>query len=244
MQYFQPRMSGTPVSSAQPGPLKCPGGCFPTYCVFWVSSIHRGTQMETFWCMLIDVCPSIWSNNPQEPQKHLQGKIKGTIKVLSGLFQVHTQAKLTCSFSSCHNDTINKAKKFLFSPNPLLYAVSRNWYSPRCKLAMRPGSLHVCLLALHHNSMGPWGPDMSLLDESLKYQKRSCKSKKTKRFGKLKLTYTKSILRKNQEQLSLSCCSWEHFRFCFHLAKIEIKSTHMYNMLSYAFPSNWMKSKW
>ena len=56
-------------------------------------------------------------------QKLLQGKVKGTIKVLSGLLQVHTQAKLTYSFSSFHNDTINKAKKFLFSSNPLYYVV-------------------------------------------------------------------------------------------------------------------------
>lgn len=66
---------------------------------------------------------ALWSNNPREPRKLLQGKVKGTIKVLSGLFQVHTQAKLTYSFSSFHNDTINKAKKFLFSSNPLYYVV-------------------------------------------------------------------------------------------------------------------------
>lgn len=132
---------------------------------------------------------ALWSNNPQEPQKLLQGKVKGTIKVLSGLLPVHTQAKLIYSFSSFHNDTINKAKTFLFSSNPLyyvsLFAASRNWYSLHCRLAMRAVS---CLTP---EPVGPWGPGTSLPGESPKYKKGTHKSKERNGFGKGTLEYTK-----------------------------------------------------
>lgn len=35
----------------------CP--CFQASWVFLVSAIHSGTQLEAFWCVVIDVCPNI-----------------------------------------------------------------------------------------------------------------------------------------------------------------------------------------
>lgn len=189
---------------------------------------------------------ALWSNNPQEPQKLLQGKVKGTIKVLSGLLQVHTQAKLTYSFSSFHNDPINKAEKCLFSSNPL-YSVVLNTMSRNCslhyKLSVKLGRLQSCLMASHH-SLGPWGPGMSLWGKSLMYGRRTHEPKERKGFGKLRLKCPKCILRKRkQKQLTLSYCSMERSSICFHLAKIRIKSTHMYNTVSDASPSNYSKNK-
>lgn len=147
---------------------------------------------------------ALWSSNPQEPQKLFRGKVEGTIKVWSGLLPVHTQAKPTYSFLSFHNDTINKAKTFLFSPNPLyyvvLFAVSRNWCS--LHTASSPGGrgrLQGCLLASHHSPVAPGGPGRSVLGESLRDKEGAQTSEEREMFEKLELECTKFTLRNKQK---------------------------------------------
>lgn len=183
---------------------------------------------------------ALWSHNPQEPQKLLQGRVKGTIKVLSGLLPVHTQAKLIYSFSSFHNDTINKAKKFLFSSNPLyyvaLFAASRNWCSLHCRLPVRAVS---CLTP---EPEGPWGTGKSLPGESPKQEKGTHKCKERRIWkGDVRIYQTDS--QEKQKQPTPSCCTVEPSRSCFCLAKIKTKSTHMCHTVSCACLSNHTQNK-